>query len=86
MEEGLTPAQRRTLPARQALAAKFSSPEEKSEHFRALARRSHAGRVVLSAGEAAELAQVSDVLRRLVERDQRADTSCAAREEAAGVA
>jgi len=86
MAEPLTPAQRRTLPARQALAAKFSSPEEQSEHFRSLARRSHAGRVVLSAGEAAKLAQVSEFLRHLVERDRRADASCAAREEAAGVA
>ena len=33
MSETLTPAQRRTLPARQALAAKFASTEEKTEYF-----------------------------------------------------
>jgi hypothetical protein len=86
MADILSPAQRRTLPARQALAAKFSSPEEKSEHFRSLARRSHERRLTLSGDEAATLAQLSDFLRRLVERDQRANASCAVREEATGVA
>jgi hypothetical protein len=86
VSESLTPAQQRTLPARQALAAKFSSPEEKSEHFRALARRSHASRLTLSAHEAATLAEVSEFLRRLVERDQRRGPAGATREEAASVA
>lgn len=48
----LTPRQRQTLPGRQALAAKFSTPEAKSEHYRALARRSNEGRLVLSGDEA----------------------------------
>ena len=85
MEEALTPAQRRTLPARQALAAKFSSPEEKSEHFRALARRSHARRLTLSAHEAATLAEVSDFLRHILERDQRRGATGATREGVASV-
>jgi hypothetical protein len=71
VEETLTPAQRRTLPARQAQAAKFLDPEQKSRHFRELARRSHERRLTLSGDEAAMLAHVSDVLRRIVERDQR---------------
>ena len=67
MEEALTPAQRRTLPARQALAAKFSSPEEKSEHFRSLARRSHERRLTLSGDEAAALLHFHELLGSIVE-------------------
>ncbi len=51
----LSPAQRRTLPAREAFAQKFPTPEAKSEHFRALAEKANAGRVVLSGDEAAAL-------------------------------
>jgi hypothetical protein len=43
----LTPGQQKTLPARQAFAASFDSPEEKSDHYRRLAQKSHADRVVL---------------------------------------
>jgi hypothetical protein len=86
MPEVLSPAQRRTLPARQALAAKFSSPEEKTSHFRALARRSHARRLTLSGDEAAILAQLSDLLRRIVDRDPQQHGPSEAREEAASVA
>ena len=68
MSEVLTPAQRRTLPARQALAAKFLSPEVKSEHFRALAERANAGRVVLSGDEAKALASAYALLAKIAER------------------
>jgi hypothetical protein len=86
VQKTLTPAQQRTLPARQALEAKFISPEEKSEHFRALARRSHERRLTLSGDEAATLAQVSDFLRRLVERDQHPHDPRTVRKAAASVA
>jgi hypothetical protein len=56
LPETLTRAQQRTLPARRALAAKFTTPEQKSTHYRALAERSHTGRVTLSAAEAAAVA------------------------------
>jgi hypothetical protein len=69
MAEPLTPAQQRTLPARQALAAKFPSPEKKSEHFRALARRSHERRLTLSGSEVEQLAQIVQILVRIVARD-----------------
>jgi hypothetical protein len=86
MPEVLSPAQRRTLPARQALAAKFSSPEEKSAHFRSLARLSHQSRIILSGDEATTLAQLADLLRRIVDRDPPQHGPSEAREEAASVA
>jgi hypothetical protein len=70
MEERLTAAQQKTLPARQALAARFSSPQERSEYFRELARLSHRKRLVLSAEEAAALGDVSALLTRILERVQ----------------
>jgi hypothetical protein len=66
----LTPAQRRTLPAREALAAKFTTPEQKSEHYRALAERSNAGRIVLSAADAEVLARAYALLGQIVSRSQ----------------
>jgi hypothetical protein len=74
------------LPARQALEAKFPGPEEKSQHFRELARRSHARRLTLSGDEAAMLAHAYDALRRIVEREQRVSAPTVVREEAANVA
>lgn len=56
MAETLTRAQKRTLPARRALAAKFSTPESRSEHYRQLAAKANAGRVTLSADEAEAVA------------------------------
>ena len=70
MSETLTPAQRRTLPARQALEAKFASTAEKSEYFRGLARRSHGRRLVLSGDEAAGLLAAYALLRSIAERVQ----------------
>ena len=62
MAETLTREQERTLPARRALAAKFTTSEEKSQHYRQLAEKANAGRVVLSGAEAAALAGQAEVL------------------------
>ena len=66
MQEPLTLAQRRTLPARQALARKFASPEAKSQHYREMAAKANAGRVVLSGREAAALTDVYRLLGRVL--------------------
>jgi hypothetical protein len=71
LSETLGPAQRRTFPARQALAAKFATPEAKSEHFRRLARRSHERRLTLSGEEAAAVLGAYELLRRIAERAQK---------------
>jgi hypothetical protein len=84
MAELLSPAQRRTEAARQAFAAKFRTPEEQREYFRSLGRRSAAGRVVLSASDAATLADAYRLLGTIFERTQPGDG--VVREEAAGVA
>lgn len=68
----LTPRQRQTQAGRQALAAKFSSPEEKSEHYRALAAKANAGRVVLSGDEAEALGNAYKLLGNIVARAARA--------------
>jgi hypothetical protein len=68
MPDPLTPAQRRTLPARQALAAQFASPEAKTEYYQELARRSHERRLVLSGDEAAALLAAYTLLRQIAER------------------
>ena len=73
MPEPLTPGQRRTLRAREALAAKFSTPEEKSAYYRELARRSNDGRVVLSGDEAAALGDAYALLGRIVARNRQPD-------------
>ena len=59
---------RETLPARQALAARFASPSEKSDHFRELARKSHERRITLSGAEAAALVDAYSLLSRIAER------------------
>jgi hypothetical protein len=68
MPETLTPAQRRTLPARQALEAKFASPVEKTEYFRDLARRSHERRLTLSGDEASAVLAAYTLLGSIAER------------------
>jgi hypothetical protein len=76
MPEVLSPAQRRTLPAREAFARKFSSPEARSEHFRALAEKANAGRVVLSGDEAAALSAAYRLLSTIADRlPETADTA-----------
>jgi hypothetical protein len=68
MPELLSPAQRRTLPAREALARRFDSPEEKRQHYRAMAEKANAGRVVLSADEATAVVEAYSLLARIAER------------------
>ncbi len=51
MSDPLTARQRQTLAARQAFADRFTSPEERTEHYRALGRKSAARRLVLSRDE-----------------------------------
>jgi hypothetical protein len=64
----LSPAQRRTLPAREALAQKFPSLEAKSEFYREIGERGNAGRVVLRAEEAAALKDAYRLLRTIADR------------------
>ncbi len=66
--DSLSPRQRQTLAARQALAAKFATPEAKSAHFRGLAERANADRVTLNADEASALGEAYALLRRIVQR------------------
>jgi hypothetical protein len=54
-EPALTARQRQTLAARQALARKFATPQEKSDYYRTLGRKAAAGRIVLSGSDAAAL-------------------------------
>jgi hypothetical protein len=76
VSETLTPAQRRTLPARQALEAKFASTAEKTEYFRDLARRSHERRLILSGDDATAVLTAYTLLRSIAERVQHsADSS-----------
>jgi hypothetical protein len=69
--DALTPQQRRTFPARKALAAKFSSPKEKFQFYRGLAEREatrRRGGIVLSADEAASLAEAYAMLQQVARR------------------
>ena len=68
MPETLTARQRQTLNGRQALADQFSSPEARTEHYRALGRRSAERRVTLSGDEAAALVDAYSLLGRIAER------------------
>jgi hypothetical protein len=61
----LTPNQRRTERAREALAAKFPDPEVRSQHYRNLAAKSNAGRVTLTATEAKAVADAFRLLSRI---------------------
>jgi hypothetical protein len=75
VQETLTPAQRRTLPARQALEAKFATTAEKTEYFRELARRSHERRLTLSGDEATAVLDAYALLRSIAERVKRQSDS-----------
>jgi hypothetical protein len=68
MPENLTARQRQTLNARTALAARFPNDEAKSEHYRDLAEKANAGRVVLSGEEAQRLASAYELLRGIGEK------------------
>jgi hypothetical protein len=68
MSEVLTPAQRRTLPAREALARGFPTAEEKSNYYREIGERGNAGRILLRADEAVALVDAYALLSRIAER------------------
>jgi hypothetical protein len=68
LDTALSPAQRRTLPARKALAAKFPDPEAKREYYREIGERGNAGRVVLRAEEAAALRDAYALLAKIADR------------------
>ncbi len=64
----LSPAQQRTMNARRAFQSQFKTPEEKSEHYRGMAEKANAGRVVLRAEDAAAVRQAYELLGRIAER------------------
>jgi hypothetical protein len=66
--ETLAERQNRTHPAREALAGRFESAEQRSEHYRALGRRSANSRFVLSGDEAEALVNAYAILGRIAER------------------
>ena len=68
MPELLTARQQQTRAGRQALAEQFSSPEARTEHYRALGRRSAERRITLSGDEAAALVDAYSLLTRIAER------------------
>ncbi len=78
--DSLSPAQRRTLPAREAFARKFPTPEARSAYFRAIAEKANAGRVVLSGAEAAALRDAYQLLRTIVDRHPDAKEGAAGHE------
>ncbi len=59
---------RQTANASAAFAAKFETSEQRTAHFKELARRSAERRVVLSGAEAAALRDAYTLLRRFAER------------------
>jgi hypothetical protein len=68
MPETLTARQQQTLNGRQALADQFPSPEARTEHYRALGRRSAERRITLSGDEAVALVDAYSLLSRIAER------------------
>ena len=82
MPQILTPRHHQTLAGRRALAEQFPTPEARTEHYRALGRRSAERRVVLSGDEATALADAYSLLGRIAER-VRAKTVTESQESAA---
>jgi hypothetical protein len=78
MLETLSPDQRRTLKAREALARKFATPEQKTEHYRAMAEKANAGRVVLSGDEATALRDAYRLLASIAARTGLSEVDSAA--------
>ena len=70
MSDPLTARQRQTLAARQAFADRFTSPEERTEHYRALGRKSAATRLVLSRAAMDALADAYALLGRVVAQER----------------
>ncbi len=52
----VSPQQKRTERGRSTFLDRFATPEERTEYFRALGKRSAEGRIMLSRDEAAALA------------------------------
>ena len=75
----LFPGASRTLPAREALARKFQTEQEKSDHYRSLAIKSHEGRVVLRGDDADALRQAYALLSKIADRlsmdDERSESA-----------
>ena len=67
-DETLSPGQRRTLAAREAFASKFETSEQSIKHYRDMAEKANAGRVVLSGDEASALVDAYALLGRIAER------------------
>jgi hypothetical protein len=66
--ESFSPAQARTVKARETFNARFKTPDEKREYFRKLGERGNAGQVTLRAAEVAALVDAVTILSRLAER------------------
>jgi hypothetical protein len=69
-----TANQQQTQRAREAFAAKFSTPEERTEYFREMGRRSaerRRGSITLLPEEAEALSGAYDVLRKIAERTRK---------------
>jgi hypothetical protein len=67
-EVTLSPNQRRTRRAREVFAAKFPTPEARSEHYRQMAEKANAGRVVLRAEDAEALRDAYALLTKIADR------------------
>ena len=74
MSESITPRQRQTASGRRAFLESFPSSEDRSEHFRDMARRSAESRVVLSGEEAAALSGAYRLLSRIAARGKIGDS------------
>jgi hypothetical protein len=69
MASTLEARQRQTANARAAFVERFPTEQDKSAHFRELAKRSHASRVVLSGDDAESLRSAYALLQRIFERE-----------------
>jgi hypothetical protein len=68
MSDVLTAGQRRTAKAREAFSKSFSTLEAKTAHYRQMAEKANAGRIVLSGDEAEALVSAYGLLARIAER------------------
>jgi hypothetical protein len=66
--DSLTPSQRRTLAARNALRDKLGSEQARSDHYREIGARGNAERLTLSGEERAALSEAYDLLHRIAAR------------------
>jgi hypothetical protein len=68
MPDTLTAGQRRTAKARAAFQQSFPSPEAKTSHYRAMAEKAAAGRIVLSGDDVEAFSQAVALLRRIAHK------------------